>query len=285
MRIQSLENTTAQWTLHSTQLDGVNFMASAQQATTKRLKMSERAEQQLQLHFPNWAPEWLWRRKSNDGYTTLPRTLPIVMQAVDDQSKGQPAGHTLFCLWARSPDHPFVTIENPATFAAEAGFDGVRAVDTWRRRMRRLRELNLIVNKKGPSGDFHYVLLMNPNVALELMKINNLVQTDLYARFMDRLTEVGGFRDIESARVFWVRVKEQLAAEEAKKAAAAAATVPPPPLGEATVAEVASAKESSVAATVKGPARKKSVESSASAVVSEEVGSGSVRRRRRVAGA
>ena len=260
-------------------------MASAQQTTTKRLKMSERAEQQLQFHFPNWAPEWLWRRKSNDGFTTLPRTLPIVMQAVDDQSKGQPAGHTLFCLWARSPDHPLVTIENPATFAAEAGFDGVRAVDTWRRRMKRLRELGLLVNKKGPSGDFHYVLLMNPNVALELMRSNNQVQTDLYARFMDRLTEVGGRREIESAHAFWQRAWEQQAAEEAKKAAAAAAAVLPLPLSDATVVEAALETKTSVAAVVKRRARKMPVESSAPEAASEVGGPARVRRARRGTGA
>lgn len=281
-----MENTLAPWTLHVTQLDGVNFMASAQQATTKRLKMSERAEQQLQLHFPSWAPEWLWRRKSNDGYTTLPRTLPIVMQAADDQSKGQPVGHTLFCLWARSPDHPLVTIENPATFAAEAGFEGVRAVDTWRRRMKRLRELNLIVNKKGPSGDFHYVLLMNPNVALEAMRINNLVQTNLYARFMDRLTEVGGFREIESARAFWQRQRENQATEEATKTAAAAATaatVAPPPASEITASEAM--PETGVAAVVKRRVRIAPMEDSESEAASEDGGPTQVRPRRRVKGA
>src|SRR5690606_31982026 len=102
-------------------------MANQKQAATKRLKMSERAQQQLDLHFAGFPSQWLWRRKTNDGFTTLPRTLPLVMQAVDAQSKGQPAGHALFCLWARSPDHPLVTIENPATFASEAGFYGERA--------------------------------------------------------------------------------------------------------------------------------------------------------------
>lgn len=81
-------------------------MATEKQAATKRLKMSERAQQQLELHFPSYPQQWLWRRKLNDGYTTLPRTLPYAMRAIDDQSKGQPAGHTLFCLWARSSDKP-----------------------------------------------------------------------------------------------------------------------------------------------------------------------------------
>ncbi|WP_198912114.1 hypothetical protein [Acetobacter conturbans] len=167
------------------------------------MKMAERARQQMALHFPGVPDVFLWHRKTNDGFTTVPRTLPIVMQAIDVQSKGSPAGHTLFCLWARSPDTPFVTVENPATFAAEAGFQGERAVDTWRRRMKRLRELWMIQSKPGPSGEFHYVLLPNPNTSVEWMRNQGLVQDGLYARFIDRLMEVGGFGEIEACRDYW----------------------------------------------------------------------------------
>lgn len=210
-------------------------MANQKQAATKRLKMSERAQQQLDLHFPEYPPQWLWRRKTNDGFTTLPRTLPLVMQAVDAQSKGQPAGHTLFCLWARSPDNPLVTIENPATFASEAGFDGERAVDTWRRRMKRLHALNLIAPKRGPSGDFHYVLLLNPNVAMEDMRHRGLVQDGLYGRFLDRLAEVGGYGELDAIRAFWQQQQPSQTAATAMTVAepttgeAAARNVPPPP--------------------------------------------------------
>ena len=208
-------------------------MANQKQAATKRLKMSERAQQQLDLHFPGFPSQWLWRRKTNDGFTTLPRTLPLVMQAVDAQSKGQPAGHTLFCLWVRSPDHPLVTIENPATFASEAGFYGERAVDTWRRRMKRLRELNLIQSKAGPSGDFHFVLLLNPNVAMEWMRVNGFVQDGLYGRFLDRLIEVGGYGEMEAIRAYSEEVRIAQAAPQAAEAAPAnaispdAASIPP----------------------------------------------------------
>lgn len=198
-------------------------MANMKQAGAKRPKMSERAQQQLELHFPGWPPLWLWQRKVNDGYTTVPRTLPQVMQAIDDQSKGQPAGHTLFCLWARSPDHPLVIIENPATFAAEAGFSGERAVDTWRRRMKRLVDLKFIAAKKGPAGDFSYVLLQNPNVAMEWMRQSRLVQDDLYGRFLTRVTDVGGFSEVETIRAAW---NAQRIAEAARAAPA------PNPVGE-----------------------------------------------------
>lgn len=182
----------------------------------KRPKMAERAQQQQELHFPGWSTLWLWNRKVHHGYTTIARTLPLAMQAIDDQSKGQPAGHTLFCLWARSPDHPLVIIENPATFAAEAGFTGERAVDTWRRRMKRLQELRFIAAKKGPAGDFSYVLLQNPNVAMEWMRQTGLVRDELYGRFLVRVTDVGGLGEVEAIRAAWT-------AERAAQAAALAA--------------------------------------------------------------
>ena len=191
--------------------------------------MAERAQQQMDIHFPDAPSAWVWRRRTNDGYTTLPRTLPLAMQAIDAQSKGQPGGHTLFCLWARSPDHPLITIEHPATFASEAGFDGERAVDTWRRRMKKLRDLYFIQTKKGPSGEFHYVLLLNPNAAMERMRTAGLMQDGLYARFLDRVIEVGAHAELEAIRDYWKLQREAQEAvddavekqiEEAKKAKA-----------------------------------------------------------------
>lgn len=204
-------------------------MANQKQAAAKRMSMAERAQKQLELHFPGFPAQRLWRRKTNDGFTTLPRTMPLVMQAIDAQSKGQPAGHTLLCLWVRSPDNPFLTIENPATFASETGFEGERAVDTWRRRMRRLQELGFIETKPGPSGDFHYVLLLNPNVAVEEMYMRGHVQLALYGRFVDRLIEVGGFGEIEAIRALWEQERVARAATQAEVVQGAPDTNPGAP--------------------------------------------------------
>jgi len=178
-------------------------MATRVQTKKKRLNMAERAQEQLERHFPNFEPSWLWIRTVNAGFTTLPRTMPVVMQAIDARTKNQPAGHTLFCLWARSPDNPLITIENPAIFAAEAGFSGERAVNTWRRRMKQLVELKFIMAKKGTSGDYHYVLLLNPNAAMEHMHMCGNVQEDLYFRFSDRLTDIGASEEIKEIHEYW----------------------------------------------------------------------------------
>lgn len=192
-------------------------MANAKQATSKRLNMAQRAQQQMEIQFPEVPEQMLWRRKQNDGFTTLPRTLPIVMQAADYLSKGKPVGHTLFCLWARSPDHPLISVDNQQTFAAEAGFTGERAVDTWRKRMKKLIELKLIQAKPGSTGDLHYILLLNPNVAMESMRNAGGIPDAIYGRFIERVGEVGALKDIEAIREFWA--EEEEAAEKAKKRA------------------------------------------------------------------
>jgi len=210
-------------------------MTNVKQAQAQKMKMAERAQQQLELHFPGVSDIWIWNRKRDHGYTTMPRILPIAMQAIDEYSKGAPAGHTLFCLWARSPDHVLVTIEHPATFATEAGFYGSRAVDTWRKRMKVLAELGFIIPKKGPTGDFHYVLLMSPIVAVERMYqtprkedlTQRQIRTDLYARFIDRLAQIGAHGQLKSFQNAWDA--ERAAAAAAVAAAAAAQPVPPPP--------------------------------------------------------
>ena len=108
---------------------------------------------------------------------------------------------------------------------------GERAIDTWRRRMRRLRELNLIATKEGASGEFHYVLLLNPNAALEWMRASGFVQDVLYARFVDRLIDIGAHPEIVAVQDLFKTQREAAAkakeAEAAKRAEPRSATPKP----------------------------------------------------------
>ena len=105
-------------------------------------------------------------------------------------------------------------------------------VDTWRKRMKALRALWFIQTKAGPSGEFHYVFLVNPNVAVEWMKMNGQIQDGLYPRFIDRVMEIGAFGEIEGFREHMELVRQQQAAAEAAKAVEATKTLP---LAEAPV--------------------------------------------------
>lgn len=185
-------------------------MPNQKQSRNKRLNMTERAKQQMDIHFKEFPKELLWYRQENAGFSTIPRTLPLAMQVIDTLTKGHPAGHTLLCLWMRAPDFPFLTIEAPSIFAAEAAFSGERAIDTWRRRMRALVSLEFIKAAKGPSGDFHYVLLLNPNIAVEKLRQAGKVQNnDLYGRFFARLDEIGAQNEITNYNDYCASLEEE----------------------------------------------------------------------------
>jgi hypothetical protein len=62
--------------------------------------------------------------------------------------------------------------------------------------MRTLRDLGFIETKEGSTGNFHYVLLLNPNIAIEKLKRAGNAQTSFYGRFRDRLIDIGAERDI-----------------------------------------------------------------------------------------
>ena len=42
-----------------------------------------------------------WNRKENDGFTTIPRWLPIINRIMDKLSQGKPISSTYLSLWFR----------------------------------------------------------------------------------------------------------------------------------------------------------------------------------------
>jgi hypothetical protein len=159
-------------------------------ATTIRAsKGKERALQMRAVEWPDVPEDRLWNRSKCHGYTTIPRTLPLVMNMIDALSKNKPAGRTYFGLWCRTYDESVVIIENPMSMAFEAGFSGERAVTTWRQRMEALRQLGFIDAKPGSSGDFHFVLLFNPHWVVWQLKPR--LQAQAFMQLADRAVDIG----------------------------------------------------------------------------------------------
>jgi hypothetical protein len=154
------------------------------------------AQRQLELRmklFPEVGPEWLWSRHLHDGFTTLPRCMPIIMSIMDDLAKGQPVSMTYLELWCRSFDEIFVVLSKPQNTAFHAGFTGQRAERTWRARLKLLADLNFIILKDGPSGPASYALILNPYKIIahhHEAKTAGLRQ-DKYHALIERAMEVG----------------------------------------------------------------------------------------------
>jgi hypothetical protein len=181
-------------------------------STAKRIsKGKERALLMRTEYWPDVPGKHLWDRTKCSGFTTVPRTLALIMTIIDSLSKNQPAGRVYFGLWCRTYDESVVIIENPMSLAFEAGFSGERAVTTWRQRMQALKELGFIDSKPGSSGEFHFVLLYNPHWAV--WKLRPKIQEQAFMQLQDRAMEIGA-QDLLELRVLW-----ELSKEPPKKAA------------------------------------------------------------------
>lgn len=117
--------------------------------------------------FPNAAKQ-VWNRKNRitKGFTTVPRVMPLIGAIMDALSKGAPLSAVYADLWYKVYDEMYLTIESPPERAFFAGFGGQRAVTTWTMRMRKLAELGFIATKPGTRGEFHHVLIINPDLVL-----------------------------------------------------------------------------------------------------------------------
>jgi len=159
------------------------------QKKKRKNKMETKATKLRKEFWPSIKDEDLWDRLRNDGFTTVPRTMPLIMDIIDSLSKNKPAGQAYFVLWCHVFYESLVTIDNPLVFAAETGFSGERAVTTWKRRMKTLQELGFIDAKEGASGDFHYVLILNPHIVIQKMK--DKIQDSRYRQIYNRALDIG----------------------------------------------------------------------------------------------
>ncbi len=154
-------------------------------------KAASRALKTRDKLWPDLDKRRLWIRTQKDGFTTIPRTMPIILRIMDDMSNRRPVASTYLALWSRVFDECMVTIPNPRELAFEAGFSGQRSEQTWSTRMQILLSLSFIDAKPGPSGPFNYVLLWNPYEVIDVHHKKKKVQEAKYIALYTRAQEVG----------------------------------------------------------------------------------------------
>jgi hypothetical protein len=165
------------------------LVLNSKQESVRRTKAREKLLNLRKEIWPDLQGNAIWDRQVHRGFTTIPRTLPIVMNIIDSLSNGKPAGFVYFVLWCWSFDDPLIIIDNPQSFASESGFTGERALSTWKQRMKTLKSLGFIDSKDGASGEFHYVLVFNPHTIARNLK--ERIQQHRYIELLDRASQIG----------------------------------------------------------------------------------------------
>jgi hypothetical protein len=144
--------------------------------------------------WPEITNQMLWDRTERDGFSTIPRTMPLIMNIMDGLSeKGFPVGQTYLELWCRLYDELFLTLNRPEEMAFFAGFTGQRAGRTWRDRVKRLADMGFIELKSGPLGEMSYAVFFNPYHIIKRAYLKELVPEDKYRALVIRANEIGAF--------------------------------------------------------------------------------------------
>lgn len=163
-------------------------------ATREKLSRhpSSKREELRERLWPNGG-ELVWSRKTNDGFITIPRLLPLVIHLIKQLApKGDP-GRAYLDLWSRSFDEGIISINDEADCAYSSGYIGNRAVRTWREHILALQELGLISVRPRGNREIGHILLLDPiKVCAKLHKqAKSKVPSEWWAAFVERANEIG----------------------------------------------------------------------------------------------
>lgn len=164
---------------------------NAKQAATRARKMKEQRLGWRKKFWPEVERKDLWHRKRCDGFTTMPRTMPHLMEIIDSLTKGKPASRAYLALWCRVSDEMVIRIQNPVYLAAESGFSGERQISTWQSRMSSLVEYGFIKVASGQAGPYEFVLIINPYLVIRGLHKKGAIPGSLYNALDVRAGEIG----------------------------------------------------------------------------------------------
>lgn len=154
-------------------------------------------ERQLQVRsklWPDITDEMLWGADDVQGFSMVPRVMPLMMSIMDDLSgKGFPVGQTYLEMWCRLREERFLTLNRPEEMAFHAGFAGQRALRTWKDRVKRLADLGFIEMQPGPLGNLSYAIFLNPYHVLKRHSIAGRVNAAKWQALVIRALEIGAY--------------------------------------------------------------------------------------------
>lgn len=193
---------TASHSSTATARPGRDRLAAIVNERHNRLKRTRAKENNIAMRQHLWpdldeSALWLREDKTRKGYTTMPRTIPLLINLINDISKrvtkekAVPAGKSYLVLWCRVFDEGFLKIENESVAALEAGYGGERNVTTWREHLIVLKDLGFIDCKEGPAGPLQYVLIFNPYKVVKALHAKGWIQQTTYTALFQRAIDIG----------------------------------------------------------------------------------------------
>jgi len=134
----------------------------------------------------------LWHRTREDGFTTIPRTLPLVMTLIDHLRRGKDTSRVYFDLWCRQVDDSFVQVTDEEAFAYSSGYTAPgRNIRSWRERVDIIEELGFVSVLPKGSRKYGYILLHHPHRVVCELRAQGKVSDAWWGAFTKRASEIG----------------------------------------------------------------------------------------------
>ena len=159
--------------------------------------MSAQKEALRNQLWPDVPEAVLWHRKRNQGFATIPRTLPLIMRVMDSLTTGKPVSQVYLELWSRLSDEAFVRLDKPQDMAFASGFTGPRSVQMWAERIDKLAELGFVLLAPGPNGNRSFALVLNPYLVIKDI-LRSQIGPSYYNTLLSRAHEIGA-TDLDDA--------------------------------------------------------------------------------------
>jgi len=157
-------------------------------------RLTKIARQKMALRSSLWPTlddKFLWMRERSDGWLSVPRAMPLLMQLMDNLSKGKPVSSAYFDLWCRTYDDSFIVGNKAREMAYFSGFTGERAERTWASRIRILADLGFIDVAEGPNGPISYLLIYNPYKVVKAHYKAGRINEAGFNALRQRMIEIG----------------------------------------------------------------------------------------------
>lgn len=135
-------------------------------ATTLKGKAVRSKDIELRDTYFEDAGDRIWDRTKHHGFATVPKTMPLLMRALDELSKGKPLGQTYFALFCATWDNGFFRLGRSTDLPYASGFTGPRGVRGWQERMKLLESFGFVEIRASGDQKFGLAFLPNPNIIL-----------------------------------------------------------------------------------------------------------------------
>jgi hypothetical protein len=157
----------------------------ASRAAEKRLKLREEL-------WPSAEPK-LWHRTKENGWSTIPRTLSLLMTLIDLLKPGMNVSRVYLELWCRQLDDSFVVIDDEEGLAYSCGYMTAHNVRRLRERLGILKQLGFIDIQPNGRREYGYVLLLHPHkVARDIVNGSSRLDIKRWkGAWLGRASEIG----------------------------------------------------------------------------------------------